>query len=244
MSISFITLTNSGYIDFTLNCIESLKKIGCTTELTSYCIGKDGYNILKSKGHKAILIDEEENNNFQIFRTGNWSNIVYHKFEIIHANLLNHNFVCFTDGDIVYERQDFMKYLLENMGDLEMLIQNESMCNNIDKNDVCSGFMFIRSTPNTIELFDPINVEKFRNRVGWGDQMYINDIKTKLKFKPLESELFPNGNYFYKNYKNITPYLIHFNWILGNHKKQKMIDYNKWLLPEPNITEEILQEHT
>lgn len=243
MSISFITLTNNGYIDFTLNCIESLKKIGCTTELICYCIGKDGHDILTSKGHRCILIDDEEKiSKFQIFRSGNWSNIVYYKFKIIHENLLKHDFVCFTDGDIVYEKQDFMKYLLENIGDEELLIQSESTNNDLNKDDVCSGFMFIRSTPNTIALFDPINVEQFRHNVGWGDQIYINDIKKKIKFKVLKLELFPNGDYFYKNYKNITPYLIHFNWILGNHKKQRMEEHNKWLLP--NINKGILQENT
>lgn len=231
MSIAFVTLTNTGYIKFTLNCLESLKKIGCTTELTSYCIGKDGCDILKSKGYKAVLIDEEENTNFQTIRTGNWSNIVYHKFKIIHANLLTHDFVCFTDGDIVYERQDFMKYLLGSIHNLEMVIQNESM-NNDTRSCVCSGFMFIRSTPNTIALFDPINVEEFRTKVGWGDQIYVNNIKHKLKYKPLRLDLFPNGKYYYKNYKDIKPYLVHFNWIVGTNKEKKMKEYNKWLLTE------------
>jgi hypothetical protein len=230
MSIAFITLTNSGYVDFTLNCLKSLEKCGCKHELIVYCIGKEGCDILRSRGYKPILIDEEKNSNFQTFRVGNWSNIVYNKFVIIHENLLKYDFVCFTDSDIVYSRHDFIKYIMGSMPDKEMLIQNESI-ENTNKSLLCSGFMFIRSTKNTISLFDPANVEEFRNKVGWGDQIYINNLQKKLVYDVLPLELFPNGRYYYKHHLTIPPYLIHFNWIFGDEKKEKMKEYRKWFLP-------------
>jgi hypothetical protein len=92
--------------------------------------------------------------------------------------------------------------------------------------------MFIKSNPKMINLFNPINVEKFKNTIGWDDQVYINNIKGQFKFETLPLELFPNGLYYYKNsnQKNFKPYLIHFNWIVGHNKKQKMIQYNKWYI--------------
>jgi hypothetical protein len=45
----------------------------------------------------------------------------------------------------------------------------------------------------------------------------------------LPIELFLNGNYYYNNNNIINPYLIHFNWIIGN-KKEKMRSYGKWYL--------------
>ena len=109
----FITLTNSGYIDYTLNCIESLKKINATPKLHCYCIGKEGYDNLKEKKVNVTLIDDENNSNFQKFREGNWSSIVYYKFIIIHENLKKYPYVLFTDGDIVYENKDFYKYSID-----------------------------------------------------------------------------------------------------------------------------------
>jgi hypothetical protein len=229
MSIAFITLTNTGYIDYTLNCLTSLQRVKSDLTLHSYCIGKEGYDILTAKGHTATLIDDNTNSNFQIYRTGNWSNIVYNKFCIIHNNLQKYDYVCITDGDIVFENKDFFSYLLATCEGNDLLIQNETM-KNTDTTHVCSGFMFIKSTPITIELFDPKHVEQYKNTVGWGDQAYINKIKDKLTFKPLPLELFPNGQYYYANAARITPYLIHFNWVKGHEKQQRMKEYNKWYI--------------
>jgi len=233
MSVAFITLTNTGYVEFTLNCLKSLKQCDCKQELIVYCIGTEGCEILRSHGYNPKLIDEEKNSNFQTFRSGNWSNIVYNKFVIIHENLLKYDFVCFTDSDIVYERHDFFKYIMGSMPDKEMLIQSESI-EDTNKSLLCSGFMFIRSTSNTISLFDPKNVEEFRDKVGWGDQIYINNLQTKLLYDVLPLSLFPNGRYYYKHHSTIPPYLIHFNWIFGDEKKEKMKEYGKWLLDEQN----------
>jgi hypothetical protein len=64
-SIAFITLTNTGYIEYTKNCLISLEKINCNYKLQCYCIGKEGHAILKTSGHDCYLINEEENSNFQ-----------------------------------------------------------------------------------------------------------------------------------------------------------------------------------
>ena len=223
-NISFITLTNTGYVDYTLNCLRSLNAINMKKQLHCYCIGEEGYNTLKKKGFQCELIDDEKNSNFQTFRTDNWSNITYYKFKIIYENLLNHEFVCITDGDIVYENNLFFDFLLKNIENNDLLIQSEG----IDTNDICSGFMFIKSNQLTISLFSPENVEAYKNKRYWDDQVYVNEIKHKLKYKKLPLALFPTGKYYYNYNDNIKPYLIHFNWIVGNEKKSKMISYNKW----------------
>ena len=70
--------------------------------------------------------------------------------------------------------------------------------------------MFIKSNEHTISLFNPENVKMYRNQEGWDDQVYINSIKYKFKFKKLPLQLFPTGQYYYEFNKNIQPYLIHF----------------------------------
>jgi hypothetical protein len=229
--IKFITLTNTGYIDYTLNCLKTLENIQSNINMNCYCIGRDGYNELRNKGYTCELIDEEENSNFQTFRNGNWSNITYNKFKIIYNNLLTNSYVLFSDGDIVYENSDFLEYLLSNIGDNDMLIQNDSPHNNDnDDTQLCSGFMFIKSNPKTLLLFNPNRMKHKKNEIGWDDQVYINKIKHKIKYTKLPLHLFPNGKYYYKNYTNINPYIIHFNWIIGHEKKEKMQFFNKWYL--------------
>ena len=227
--VAFITLTNDGYIEYTENCLKSLEKINSDCNLNCYCIGKKGYEYLNNKKYTCFLIDEEENNNFQIFRQGNWSNITFNKFVIIYENLLKYKYVCITDGDIVFENDFFLQYLLENIESNDLLIQTEYID---DKNFVlCSGFMFIKSNSNTLNFFNPKYIEHKKNTSGWDDQVYINNNKHKLKYKMLPIELFLNGKYYYNNNNIIkNPYLIHFNWIVGHEKKEKMRKYGKWYL--------------
>ena len=226
--IAFITLTNNGYIEYTENCLKSIEKLDSNINLNCYCIGKTGQEYLINKGYNCSLIDEEENSNFQIFRQGNWSNITFNKFTIIYENLLKYKYVCITDGDIVYENSSFLQYLFDNIESNDMLIQTEY----VDEQNyiLCSGFMFIQSNYNTLHFFNPMYLEHKKNTIGWDDQIYINNHKHKLKYKMLPIELFPNGKYYYNNSANINPYLIHFNWIVGHEKKEKMRTYDKWYL--------------
>ena len=41
---------------------------------------------------------------------------------------------------------------------------------------------------------------------------------------------FPNGAHYYKNNENLDPYLIHFNYVIGEKKQQVMKDYDEWYL--------------
>jgi hypothetical protein len=225
----FITLTNSGYVTYTLNCLESLKKIGFKQPLHSYVIGETGYNLIKEKGYDCTLLNDNlEDSVFQSYKNNKWADITFYKFVIIYENLLKYKFVCFTDGDIVFENKDFLDYLKNNITSYELLTQSHEMSNN-DKGVLCSGFMFIRSNENTLEIFNPKNVELYKNNKGnsFDDQMYINEYKEKLKYRILPLELFPNGRYYYKNV-NTSPYMIHFNWVIGHEKEKKMKCYGKW----------------
>jgi hypothetical protein len=227
-SVKFITLTNNGYLDYTLNCLKSLDLIEFEKPLHCYTLGKYGHNILQSNGYNSILLNSDniDDTKFNKFRTGNWHNITKRKFEIIHNELLENKFVCFTDGDIVFLNKSFMNYCLDYIQDNDMVIQNDNL---IDSNNLCSGFMFIKSSKKIIDIFNPKNVEK-DIKPGWGDQIYINKIKSKLKYRTLPLHLFPNGRYYYRNIKKLKPMMIHFNWVVGHEKKNKMIKYNKWYL--------------
>jgi len=231
--MAFITLTNEGYIDYTLNCLQSLKNIHSNVDLKCYCLGKNSFNILNEKGYNCNLLDEESLSEFQTFRSNKiWSNIAHQKLIIIHENLQKYDTVCITDGDIVYENNNFYNYLLDNLGDNDMLIQSDGMDNAADTNsyDSCCGFMFIKSNPKTIEFFDPKNTELYKDNGDWDEQVYMNKNKHKLRFKHLPLELFPNGRYYYENNTTLQPYMIHFNWIVGHVKKERMLQYNKWFI--------------
>ncbi len=259
-TVKFITLTNNGYIDYTLNCLKSLELIDFQKSLYCYTLGKESHNILQKNGYKSILLNSNiDDTEFNSYRQGNWHHITKRKFEIIHKELKNNKFVCFTDGDIVFLNKNFMNYCLSYIQENDIIIQNDLLLNN-DQSYVCSGFMFIKSNKKMLDLFNPENVKKYV-KPDWDDQVYINQIKSKLKYKTLPLNLFPNGKYYYQSEKNknminfyfcketeknkknlfpngiyyhfkkeLQPMMIHFNWVIGHEKKNKMIQHNKWYL--------------
>jgi len=227
-SVKFITLTNNGYLDYTLNCLKSLEKIGFEGDLHCYVIGEESHDTLQNKGYTSSLLeyDNDEDCNFAKFRKGNWHNITKRKFDIIYKELNENDFVCITDGDIVFLDKSFMEFCFNYIENNDLIIQNDKLSDDNHEN-LCSGFMFIRSNEKTLNLFHPNNVEK-EVKEGWGDQKYINNIKTKLHYKTLPLDLFPNGNYYYRENNRLNPMMIHFNYVIGHEKKNRMKTYNKW----------------
>lgn len=236
-SVAFITLTNNGYIDYTLNCLKSLEKINASILPVCYCVGEEGYKKLCDKGYNCVLLADNsiETTDFHEYKSKLWNIIMFKKLEIIYMNLLKFKYVLYTDGDIVFENADFYKYIIDNLintGSSDILIQNDELDDNSNKT-LCAGFMCIASNPTTLKLFNPKRIiyQAIHNH-KWDDQAYINSIKRYLKFTKFPLDLFPNGRYYYTNYTKLHPMMIHFNWVIGHEKKAKMQKHGKWYLEE------------
>ena len=240
MDFIFITLTNTGYIKYTLNCLKSLEINGIpSTLLHTYVIGKEGYEIIKQNGYECYLINDESNSNFQTYKNDKWNDIMLVKLNIIYENLLKYKYICFTDRDIVFENNIFLQYLKDNIEPYDMLIQNDTQQDS-DLSYLCAGFMYIKSSEKMIHLFHPETVNYFKNIItDWDDQIYINAIKDNFKYKTLPLDLFPNGYYYYNNINIISPYLIHFNWLIGHDKEELMKKCNKWYIEMVEPTAEL-----
>ena len=121
-------------------------------------------------------------------------------------------------------------YLNDEIGKLDLLIQNDINLEKPDNENLCAGFMVINSNEKTREFFNTDNIPREIIMNGLHDQGYINSEKEKLNYKKLPSELFPNGSYFYKNFKQINPKIIHFNYVIGRKKITTMKKYGEWYL--------------
>ena len=129
--MKFITLTNNGYLDYTRNLIESLRRIdirqpsecgeaGCVYEpLKVYCIGKECYDKLDYDNKE--LLEAEGAEDFQQFRQGDWNKVVVQKFNIIHKELMKGEDVLFTDGDIVWLNNRFQGDIKNRIDDNDIL---------------------------------------------------------------------------------------------------------------------------
>jgi hypothetical protein len=236
--VSFITLSNEGYLDYTLNSVLSLRMLGergsrLAERLVCYSVGRECHESLQAAGCRSVLIDDEEHSGFQVFRQGAWAGIVKHKFDAISRELLKREFVCFADGDIVFESTDFLNDCAERMirEDVELVIQNDTgSYQDEDHAMLCSGFMMIRSTPNTREAF---SVETVLPAVDedFCDQLYLNAvIRHSVKTSVLPLELYPNGSYFQKFGPSPKAKIYHFNYLVGHQKRGEMVKAGKWYL--------------
>jgi hypothetical protein len=210
--------------------LKSLEQSKEEIPLQVFCLGKDGVAILESHSIPSKLLDIERLGGFHTFDSKTFIDAVFQKFVIIHAALKTHDFVLFTDGDIVYERAGVIEYLKTNIADNDLLIQNDGTTD-AEQRNLCTGFMFIRSSPLTLSMFDPVKQGSVYTSMHGNDQVFFNRfIKPALKYKSLPLNLFPTGFYYYKFYKTLTPFIIHFNWVIGHEKRRKMIEHGKWYI--------------
>ena len=227
-----ITLTNKGYIDYTLNCLKSFEKSGLDPNiLECWCIDEEVYNQLKELSYNAILMSENDfmfKDGKKVTDLAKWGqtsfglHVTIQKFYAIYEVLKNGEDVLFLDGDIVIENPEFIQYFTDNIKDNDLLIQSEN-----HKNIKCSGVMYINSNETTKKYFNPKNVT-YQTTKNWTDQTYVNQILPFLKYKLIDSNLFPNGKYYYEKHNTLSPYLIHFNFLVGHKKKKKMQHFEKW----------------
>jgi len=241
--ISFITYTNLGYIYYTKNLIVSLEKCKFPLTLKVYCIDEGSYNELINFSDKIIveLLNDEDNNikDFvKIYKEG-WDIMMLSKMKCIHKELLKNKYVFYTDSDIVFENNYCIKYLIYNLHNYDILIQNNSDL------DLCAGFMFIKQTEETLKMYniettDPLYRELLttsKRGDNFDDQIYLrrlrNEHNDRIKMHILPSYLFPT---YYIVKKKLVPknwdekYLLHYNYLTGADKRKTMASDKCWLI--------------
>ena len=231
--ISFITYTNIGYINYVKNLIYSLRKCNFPLKLKVYCIDKESINELEKYDNNLIL--EYFNPDFEIkdivpYMTTGWNKMSFTCIQIIYKELLKNDYVLYTDSDIVFENNYCIKYLINNINNHDLLIQNDII-------NLCTGFMFIKSNLNTKKIlnYNNIDINNFEC-----DQKYINDNKHLINYCKLPKDLFPVGIYYKKYNEWLKPFIIHFNWALGDEKQNIMNLHNKLYIKDNNFESKFL----
>ena len=225
-----ITFTNYGYLDFTLNLLESIKKNNIDLDLLIYCTDKKSFDFLSKFDNKCILLNSKlsQSKKATSWKAGNsvFGELMVSKFESIYDALLKNDYVLYIDGDIVI-KENILEYLENEIEDNDFLFQLDYSNKRSTQDDLCAGFMMIKSNNKTKKIFNPdeIDFESIINLPAH-DQTYLNNLKNKFTYKFLSPILFPNGS-FYFNFLT-EPKIIHFNYIIGKAKKNKMKKMNEW----------------
>jgi hypothetical protein len=230
------TMTNYGYILYTLNMLKSLRQFGLDKKVLIVCIDRKSANIFKKLGYNFVCIDDNEFSKFSPWNTKGYHRICYLKLELIYRILTLNKNILLIDGDIVFLRDpqlDIKCWIKERNVDVH--IQNDSLENN-DHTNLCTGYMLIKSNDKMKELYDCISEEGKKKYLECAfdnnDQSYFNKfVKPFCSFQAIPLIKYPNGHFFYNNTnsKEIA-ILVHFNWIHGHLKMVKMKEYKLWFL--------------
>lgn len=229
--IQFVTFTNSGYINFTNNLLESIKINKIDINLKIFTIDDDSFNYFKNIHDNVERYYQEKFSSKLIHqKENNFGSLMLIKFDIIYRSLLENKYVGYIDGDIVIKK-NIDGILLPIVKDLDILFQNDKRPSKPNLINVCAGFMIINSNKKTKKFFKPS--EKLNNKFlkyKTHDQTHINKNLNKFKYKMLPLDSFPNGPHFYTNHENLDPYIVHFNYLLGEKKEDSMKTYKEWYL--------------
>lgn len=226
MKFRFATITNKGYYHYTQNCMESLKVSPNAPQLECYFTDKLGYDQYKTDNNVHYIGDKSSENECERieFRKGNWISLVGKKINVISKILKTGDCVIITDGDIVYKHPQWFDYIKERMSnpEVEFMCMND-MLSDDDHSLLCSGFMVLKPTVNNMKFFnDNIDISDLP-----GDQVYVNNIKSDLKYEMLPLDKFPNGRL---HQAASDPHALHYNFMIGKTKEQKMKKSGNWLI--------------
>ena len=231
------TLTNYGYILYTLNMLKSLKPFGLDKKVFIVCIDKKCADVFKNMGYSTYCIDDKGLSKFCPWNTKGYDRICYLKLELIYRLLSLNKNVLLIDGDIVFRKNpltDIVDWCKDTIYDV--WIQNDAQDNRNTRN-MCTGYMFIKTSDRLIELYDCVS-EKGQQKYmkcafDNNDQSYFNNfVKPVCMFCPLPLEQYPNGKMYYENTESLKEKatIVHFNWVQGHMKLAKMKEHKMWLL--------------
>ena len=234
------TLTNYGYLFYTLNMLKSLKPFGIDKKILVVCIDKKGANILRQQGYNTYCIDDITDvtlGKFCPWNSKGYDKICYLKLELIHQILSLNKNVLLIDGDIVFRKdplEDIRIWWKDAIYDV--WIQNDAQENRNTKN-MCTGYMYIKSSDRLITLYDCVSEAGQKKYLTCAfdnnDQTYFNKyVKPACIFNALPLEKYPNGKMYYDNTDKLrdTAVIVHFNWVQGHQKMAKIKEHKMWLL--------------
>jgi len=230
-NLNFMTFTNKGYIEYTHNLIVSNQNNNVNAKIKIYALDQYSYDYFQEVHDDVELYRKHEfANNYLSQSDKNFGNLMIVKFELIYKELSEKDNVVYVDGDIVFKK-DFSKYLTNYSPSSDIVFQDDLRPSKPDLENVCAGFMYIKSNEATKKFFNPTpKLKRKFNKYKTHDQTYINKNKNKFSYNKLPLNEFPNGAHFYLFHEKLEPYLVHFNYVRGDEKLSRMKNYGEWYI--------------
>jgi len=245
MDTLLFALTSYGYRYFTLNLLKSLKQTNTTCDIIIYCLDKESKEFFENEKYYAVHINSTEFVPDDFKELMDFGSLYFQKINfykhLIMENLLknipsNIRYIIYLDGDIIVFR-DFIPYIKSICADPAVpgyIFQSDEediSVKNINSRYICGGIIIVdRSKIGSSKYIFTLDNPIWKTMEDQGYMQY--KVKTlNIPHYTLDRDLFPNGVYLRNNkWVDTNPFLLHYNWVIGDEKEVKMKQNNHWLL--------------
>ena len=250
MPIIWITLINQGYIRYTQNFLESMKRNACSFPLIVYCLDQETIQALKGYPNVTCLsanpfMRSQMNKGLTTWNTIDYKRIVFSKLDAIKYTLDLPQYksysVGYIDTDIILFKDPtpiMTKALQENPEAIVISQCDEEkiQCSNQRKcPNICSGVIVFRQSFITKSL---LNYSEQDIIIHLTDQHFLcSQFKTlNVSYMTIDKNIFINGSF-----PGVRPdgktliipseaVLLHYNYMIGSQKEQSMKRNSMWLI--------------
>ncbi|CEG77102.1 hypothetical protein RMATCC62417_11902 [Rhizopus microsporus] len=243
--ILIVAAANYGMRNHVYNWIESLKRVN-ETKFIIFCLDDKLYDHLALTGytsHAAKIPDtwfrQEIEANFSLYFSETYRIITHAKTLVVQQLLYLDVTVFFSDVDIVWRRTHIVDYVSAVMNarpSTETLFQQEG----VDQREINSGFYLMRPTSTMKRLLaETITIQDTSEKMTQQGAMNaaLDKLDLDIRTGPvglLDLLHFPNGYVYFDldlpRQHGIEPFIVHANYLIGEDKKKKLIEFNMWYL--------------
>lgn len=220
-----LTFTDSAYAHFACNMLESVKQNApeLLSSILVCCLDDRALQAIESYDDVCTCLCKgligENSHGPALYGSERFNKIVNIKVMLIQQLLHAGKQVLYCDSDIVILHNP-MPDLLKH--DTQVVIQADQT----DPLILCTGFVFVKPTPLTIQVFDWTRIPPLCT----SEQPVVNYLIKDLEvpYTPLDTRVFPSGKVWYASADKLNPSIVHYNWLSNDEKVDKMKHYGHW----------------
>ena len=247
-NIVWITLINKGYIDFTKNFLESMRRNNCIFPLIVYCTDNESMVNLQNYSN-VTCIDAKPFLKFTVSDSlTSWGHIDYKKLVFAKLDAIKYaksqypaSYIGYIDTDIILFKNPTQTILNtfkcnRNAVFVSQCDEGKQQCSNMTNcQHFCSGVIVFKNITSVNKLLD-YNINDITNIES--DQMHLLNMANihNIPHITVDKNIFLNGVYPGVNNLDITLIvppsadLIHYNYLVGINKMKLMQKNNMWFI--------------
>jgi len=246
--IVWITLINQGYIKFTRNFLESMRRNKCIFPLIVYCLDEGSMKAFEGLPNVHCIsanpfMRRQMNSELTIWKTLEYKRIVFSKLDAIKYTMELPQYkdflVGYIDTHIILFRNPTDIILKEFEENPETLVvsqcdEDTAQCSNFSEcPNICSGVIAFKQSSIIRSLLKYVEWDIVENLT---DQHYLSKKMKGLNYRTIDKNIFVNG--FYPGVKDYSKTLVlpkdvillHYNYMIGNFKELYMKKNGMWYI--------------